>query len=1472
MEYIVEGQDVSPEELSDESWQSPGLRAQEQRRAALRLATAAAKPTTTPASLPSSKRVNTSPPQHRRRAPLPRLPADTIHIVGRPKSPVELTKLQPWHLYTALLQAAFLQDLPPASRDTVRIHPVNNTFTLSVADSARAQAYLRITSLTVSGNTFTVHLYAPPPDDALRGILYHAFDDFTDQAILEDLQASNPTLSVVGGRRMGKAPHILVTLMEPKLPRWIFYHGVQLRLLPFRNKVEACYNCRSTGHRTDVCPKPRQERCHRCGAAHPTPPEGSPPTCNPRCIVCNGNHSTYSSNCKHRYVQRPQRQKAPAPDTHPPPQQPVPPAAVGRSSQQAASGPSPAPPPKSVTASPPPVPAVPKPTSQPMNSTWPRGAPGLPSEPQVVALQQENASLRQQVTAQSAQIAAQKTQIDSLQAKLQALEEKLESAITVKSSLPSTICSSSDMDVQTPEGCTGKRRRPNTPLESLHFSEEVQTSPPTPPPRPSNLYSQQLIAYKLPCLEASEQSYPSMPAPPPPPAPPEPRKHRSRQHLPLLKMADRSIVTIWQWNCRGFRPKRNHLLLHLQQLDPSDAPDIIVLQETHADVSLSGYVAYNQVTHHPLPHPVTAVLTRRTLAVNRHDLPFPAVHHVFLETLPQQREQPSLFILNVYNPPRSTEDASLLALLRAAAAKAAKSPLLILGDFNVKHPDWGYSKADGPGRRLWQLAHDLNLSLLTDPTQPTRIGNSVCRDTTPDLSFCRSVPDARWYNTHQSLGSDHYVLTIQVLTSPSKPRPHTARYTDWDAFRERRLHSATSNIEDLSTWTDQLLEDLDAVTASIPTTKDYPATDARLAHLWAARTGLCNRWQKQRHNRRLRRRIAHLDRTIEQHTTALARQQWEQLCSGLSGQLGCKQSWHLLRHLLDPASAKLVARQQLQRVVRAYPGDTPSLMADLSAKYLQLLPPGTPPPPLASYSGAPNPTLQRATDVVTSHVHAAGLTCSAAKSALLLMRPPDRRRYKTPHPTITVHANSTPVPVVSHLRVLGLILQSNRHNTHTIDKLSLSVQQTARMLARVRARREGMREHDLLRLVDAFVVSRLTYGLPYTRLLKSERDKIDVLIRRSYKTALGLPPNTSTDRLLRLGVHNTLDELIEAHRSAQVQRLYRSPTGRHILSSIGHDTSSHPPDLVSLPHAIRAAFYIKPLPKNMLAGHHDARRQARAAMLHAKYADHPAVAYVDAARYNARRDAFVVVSVSPSSAPLGPTITAGTVRTPYAVEAEEVAIALAATSADASVIISDSKQAISNFARGLVSPTTLRLLRPLLQQDEQCRIELIWVPAHSGHPGNETAHQRARGFVDRAVGHSESDALVPEPLVTYHDITQHYRLERYFYSHPHSSLPKRSEIAWRRLQTRTFPCPLVFSYMHPGAIDPRCCLCGNVASLNHILWGCPEDPPPADLLCSPPTEGQWEALLSSNDIDIQTRVLKRAEEVIEKHSLAAFVA
>ncbi|KAH8019082.1 hypothetical protein HPB51_016720 [Rhipicephalus microplus] len=182
--------------------------------------------------------------------------------------------------------------------------------------------YLRITSLTVSGTNFTVHLYAPTLNDVLRGILYHAFDNRTGEVILADLQASNLILVIVASHRMDKTPHILVALTETKVLWRSFYHDVQLRLLPFRNKVEACFKFRSTGHLTDVFPMLRKDRYHRCHATHPPLPENSPPTCTLRCIVRNGDQSTHSSKCKHRYGQRPQRWKTLPPTYCSSPQQP----------------------------------------------------------------------------------------------------------------------------------------------------------------------------------------------------------------------------------------------------------------------------------------------------------------------------------------------------------------------------------------------------------------------------------------------------------------------------------------------------------------------------------------------------------------------------------------------------------------------------------------------------------------------------------------------------------------------------------------------------------------------------------------------------------------------------------------------------------------------------------------------------------------------------------------------------------------------------------------------------------------------------------------------------------------------------------------------------------------------------------------------------------------------------------------------
>ncbi|KAG0417971.1 hypothetical protein HPB47_005216 [Ixodes persulcatus] len=78
---------------------------------------------------------------------------------------------------------------------------------------------------------------------------------------------------------------------------------------------------------------------------------------------------------------------------------------------------------------------------------------------------------------------------------------------------------------------------------------------------------------------------------------------------------------------------------------------------------------------------------------------------------------------------------------------------------------------------------------------------------------------------------------------------------------------------------------------------------------------------------------------------------------------------------------------------------------------------------------------------------------------------------------------------------------------------------------------------------QAFVISRMTYALSYLQLYNAEKLKIEGLIRQAYKAALGLPINTSTDNLLQLGLHNTLDELTEAHRRMQELRFARTNAG-----------------------------------------------------------------------------------------------------------------------------------------------------------------------------------------------------------------------------------------------------------------------------------------------------------------------------------------
>ncbi|XP_037556877.1 uncharacterized protein LOC119433669 [Dermacentor silvarum] len=109
--------------------------------------------------------------------------------------------------------------------------------------------------------------------------------------------------------------------------------------------------------------------------------------------------------------------------------------------------------------------------------------------------------------------------------------------------------------------------------------------------------------------------------------------------------------------------------------------------------------------------------------------------------------------------------------------------------------------------------------------------------------------------------------------------------------------------------------------------------------------------------------------------------------------------------------------------------------------------------------------LQAAADKVEAIAGRMGLVCSPEKSEILLL--PAHTGNPRHTPDIHILLGNKHVPRVDKLRVLGLHIQSNRHNTHTLQTLQSTVDNTPRLLGRVSNRHGGLLENDLLRLIQA---------------------------------------------------------------------------------------------------------------------------------------------------------------------------------------------------------------------------------------------------------------------------------------------------------------------------------------------------------------------------------------------------------------------
>ncbi|KAH7934694.1 hypothetical protein HPB51_028940 [Rhipicephalus microplus] len=141
--------------------------------------------------------------------------------------------------------------------------------------------------------------------------------------------------------------------------------------------------------------------------------------------------------------------------------------------------------------------------------------------------------------------------------------------------------------------------------------------------------------------------------------------------------------------------------------------------------------------------PRTAILVKRTLTTQAHEIEDIGIEHTIVEIILTRKTQQSLYLANLYSPPRKQLH-QCDHFVHELRQTNNGNRLIIVGDFNAPHVAWGYHRTTKKGVRVHDAAQQHGLTPWNDLLHPTRLGNSVSRDTNPFLTFTRDVHNATW--------------------------------------------------------------------------------------------------------------------------------------------------------------------------------------------------------------------------------------------------------------------------------------------------------------------------------------------------------------------------------------------------------------------------------------------------------------------------------------------------------------------------------------------------------------------------------------------------------------------------------------------------------------------------------------------------------------------------------------------------------
>ncbi|KAH9361057.1 hypothetical protein HPB48_002919 [Haemaphysalis longicornis] len=206
--------------------------------------------------LPQADQLLPATPAPRKRT-LPKLPANDYTIIIRPRGGLRVDAWTARQLAPSIQQASNIPIQVFCSEVITLPQPAQNLITLSTPNEACADALRKLTNIHLGTTDYeiTTYLIKHPPGTC-RGVIQGIDPGPSPEQLLTLITTTGH--QILEARMIRMSDTVTITFDDPHVPFYVRVYGTLVRCKHYRNTYQCCVGCGELGHRSDLCPSPRQ--------------------------------------------------------------------------------------------------------------------------------------------------------------------------------------------------------------------------------------------------------------------------------------------------------------------------------------------------------------------------------------------------------------------------------------------------------------------------------------------------------------------------------------------------------------------------------------------------------------------------------------------------------------------------------------------------------------------------------------------------------------------------------------------------------------------------------------------------------------------------------------------------------------------------------------------------------------------------------------------------------------------------------------------------------------------------------------------------------------------------------------------------------------------------------------------------------------------------------------------------------------